>query len=475
MLDLIIRGGEVVTPQDVGNYDIAVKGEEIAAVAAPNTLSDGDAKRTVDASGKIVMPGGIDPHVHMHHPWIKPDGETMITAGPDQVGKAALYGGTTTLIDFAYWREEQTALEAIEAREKDFKGRSYCDYAYHIMLHSEPPHTFTGQLAEAIQAGHPTLKIFTTNILPGRTGRMIDFGDIWEAFKVLAEEGGLGVIHAEDHDIVMHMYDKLIREGRVGFEHLNEAHNALSEDLSFRRILRLAENVPGTALYMMHVSAATGVKAISEARAKGLPIYGETLHQYMLYTAEDYKRPNGQIYHTYPSLKSAEDQKALWDGTLTGDINCVATDELCCTLKEKTLGNRIDDTTGGNSGVEPRLAVMYTEMVNRRGYSLSQYVDLVSTNAAKVMGLYPRKGAIAAGSDADITVLDPSRRGKVTASELHETDYTPWEGHDIFAWPEMTILRGKVVVEGKSFSGDTNDGQLLTRKIPADILSGPAL
>ena len=475
MLDLIIKGGEVVTPQGVGNYDVAIKGEAIAAVAAPGTLDDNTAARTVDAAGKIVMPGGVDPHVHMHHPWIKPDGETMITAGPDQVGKAALFGGTTTLIDFAYWREEHTALEAIEARDKDFKGRSYCDYAYHIMLRSEPPPTFTGQLAEAIQAGHPTLKIFTTNILPGRTGRMIDFGDIWEAFQVLADEGGLGVIHAEDHDIVMHMYDKLIREGRVGFEHLNEAHNALSEDLSFRRILRLAENVPGTALYMMHVSAATGVKAISEARSKGLPIYGETLHQYMLYNAEDYKRPNGQIYHTYPSLKSAEDQKALWDGTLTGDINCVATDELCCTLKEKTLGNRIDDTTGGNSGVEPRLAVMYTEMVNRRGYSLSQYVDLVSTNAAKVMGLYPRKGAIAAGSDADITILDPSRRGKITASELHETDYTPWEGHDIFAWPEMTIMRGKVMVEGKDFHGDTNDGQHLKRKIPADILSGPAL
>src|SRR5215510_13408576 len=143
---------------------------------------------------------------------------------------------------------------------------------------------------------------------------------------------------------------------------------------------------------MMHVSAETGVDAIREARAKGLPVYGESLHQYMLHTAEDYKRPNGQIYHTYPSLKSAEDQKALWDGAARGTIHCVATDELCCTLKDKTIGSRIDDTTGGNSGVEPRLGVMYTEMVVRRGYSLPQYVDLVSSNAAKIMGLYPRKG-----------------------------------------------------------------------------------
>ncbi len=475
MLDLIIQGGDVVTPQGVVKADVGISGEIIGAIAAPDTLDTKIAKRIIDATGKIVMPGGIDPHVHLHHVWIKPDGTPLTTAGPEQVGKAALFGGTTTFIDFAYWRENQTALQGIEARDKDFVGKSPCDWAYHIMLHSEPPHTFSGQLAEAIQAGYPTLKIFTTNILPSRSGRMIDFGDIWEAFQVLANNGGLGVIHAEDNDIVMHMYAKLIREGRVGFEHLAEAHNQLSEDLSFRRVLRLAESVPGTALYMMHVSAGTGVQAIREARAKGLPIYGETLHQYMLFSADDYKRPNGQIYHTYPSLKSKEDQKALWAGTLDGSINCVATDELCCTLNDKTLGNRIDNTTGGNSGVEPRLGVMYTEMVARRGYSLNRFVELVSSNAAKVMGLYPRKGAIATGSDADITIMDPSRRGKVHAADLHETDYTPWEGHDIFAWPIVTILRGKVMVENGQYFASPTDGRYLKRKIGADILSGAAL
>jgi len=340
------------------------------------------------------------------------------------------------------------------------------------MLHSEPPPEFSSQLAEAIQAGYPTLKIFTTNILPKRSGRMIDFGDIWEAFQVLAREGGLGVIHAEDNDIVMHMYAKLIREGRTGFENLAEVHNQLSEDLSFRRILRLAENVPGTVLYMMHVSAGTGVAAIAEARRKGLPVFGETLHQYLLYSQDDYRRPNGQIFHTYPSLKSERDQKALWDGTADGTIHCVATDELCCTLKDKTVGSRIDDTTGGNSGVEPRLAVMYTEMVTRRGYALPHYVDLVSSNAARIMGLYPKKGALAPGSDADIAILDPTRRGKIRAVDLHETDYTPWEGHDIFAWPVTTILRGKIMVEGGRYFGGPGDGRYLKRKISAATLAG---
>src|SRR5882724_11277461 len=415
MLDLIIRDGEVVTPQGVAKADVAIKGERIAAVAAPGTLADAEAARVIDAGAKIVMPGGIDPHVHMQHPFMTPDGKTLYTQGPDRVGMAALWGGTTTLIDFAYATADRSVQKGIEARDEQFAPKSCCDWAYHLMLSSEPPHTQFAELAEAIQAGYPTIKIFTTNIWPQRTGRMVDFGDLWEVFKVLAKEGGLGVIHAEDNDIVMHMYAKLIREGRVGYEHLAEVHNQLSEDLSFRRILRLAESVPGTALYMMHVSAATGVAAIAEARRKGLPIYGETLHQYLLYSADDYKRPNGQIYHTYPSLKSAEDQRALWDGTANDVIHCVATDELCCSLKDKTVGNRIDDTTGGNSGVEPRLGVMYTAMVARRGYSLSRYVDLVSTNAAKIMGLYPKKGAIAVGSDADIAILDPTRRGKVRA------------------------------------------------------------
>src|SRR5215510_2594075 len=351
MFDLMVRGGDVVTPEGVVRGDVAVAGETIAAIATPGALSADAAKHLIDATGHIVMPGGIDPHVHLHHVWIKPDGTPLVTAGPEQVGRAALFGGTTTFIDFAYWRDGVSARQAIEARDKDFVGKSPCDWAYHLMLHSEPPPEFAGQLAEAIQAGYPTLKIFTTNILPSRSGRMVDFGDISEAFQVLAKAGGLGVIHAEDNDIVMHMYAKLIREGRVGYEHLAEVHNQLSEDLSFRRILRLAESVPGTALYMMNVSAATGVAAITEARKKELPVYGETLHQYLGYTTEDYKRPNGQIFHTYPSLKSQDDQKALWQGTTEDTIHSVATDELCCSLKDKIAGNRIDDTTGGNSGV----------------------------------------------------------------------------------------------------------------------------
>ena len=194
-----------------------------------------------------------------------------------------------------------------------------------------------------------------------------------------------------------------------------------------------------------------------------------------MFTHEHYKLPNGQIYHTYPSLKAQSDQEALWNGQLSGAISTVATDEICCTLSTKTQGHRIDDTTGGNAGCEPRVSVIYTETVVKRGYPLTKFVDLVSTNAAKLMGLYPRKGALAAGSDADIVVLDPAARRTVTAAHLHETDYTPWEGYEAEAWPTLTVLRGKVMMQDGEFFGDTTDGEHLKRKVAEEIRTRPAL
>ncbi|MGH7115783.1 MAG: amidohydrolase family protein, partial [Stellaceae bacterium] len=318
-------------------------------------------------------------------------------------------------------------------------------------------------------------KMFTTDITPSRKGRMVPFGSIMEVLTALAQAGGLAAIHAEDNDLVMHMYEKLMREDRTDFENMAEVHTTLSEDLAFNRVIRLAANVEGAALYMMHTSAATGVRAIAAARAGGVPIYGETLHQYLMYTAEDYKRPNGQIYHTYPSLKYTEDHEALWVATDHGAIQTVATDEICCPLRIKLQGRRIDDTTGGNAGVEPRLSLIYTETVEKRGRGLADFVGLVSANAARIMGLYPRKGALAIGSDADIVVLDARQRHIVRAAEMHEADYSPWEGRDLAAWPSLTMLRGKVVVENGAFAGAVADGQFLPRKVPEEIRSRPAV
>ena len=268
MIDLVLRGGTVVTPDRVGVLDVAIADGSIAAVAVPGLLSVPDGARTIDVTGKIVIPGGIDPHVHCKWHLPNPFGGADLTDPPDVVTRAAVHGGTTTLIDFTRAQQAPTVQEAIEARDADWKGHAACDYATHLMVEGALPPTLGPQLAEAIAAGYPTVKIFTTDITPSRKGRMVDFGDIWEVFQVLAKAGGLGVIHSEDNDIVMHMYGKLIAEGRAAFTNMAEVHNTLSEDISFRRVIRLAEKVAGTALYMMHTSAASGVSAIREARAR---------------------------------------------------------------------------------------------------------------------------------------------------------------------------------------------------------------
>ena len=476
MLDIVVSGGLAVLPSGPEVADIGIEGEHIVAIGAPGSLAALGAGRVVDAAGQIVIPGGIDPHVHCNWPMPVPGvAEPHLTEPASRVSEAALHGGTTTTIDFAAVEAGMTVQQAIERRQRQWTGQCYGDYAFHTMLLGKIAPEILAQVAEAVQAGHPSVKMFTTDITPSRKGRMVDFGDIWEVLKVLAKEGGIAAIHAEDNDIVMHMYEKLFREDRTGFENMAEVHNTLSEDLSFNRVIRLAANIEGAALYMMHTSATTGVRAIAAARAKGVPIYGETLHQYLLYSAEDYKRPNGQIYHTYPSLKYQEDHDALWAATDHGAIQTVATDEICCPLRLKLQGRRIDATTGGNAGVEPRVSLIYTETVEKRGYGLNDFVGLVSTNAAKIMGLYPRKGALAVGSDADIVLLDARKRHIVRAAEMHEADYSPWEGRELAAWPSLTMLRGKIVVEGGALKGALTDGKFLSRKVPDDIRARPAV
>jgi dihydropyrimidinase len=471
MIDTLIRGDRVATIYGVGAWDIVIQGEKVAAVVAPGTFDALEATRVVDARGKVVVPGGIDPHIHCKFP--QPLG--TMSAPPEHVSRAALFGGTTTLLDFAVWERGETLQQSLEKRDADcWRGQCSCDYGFHVLLTGKVPHEIIEQLPETIRAGFPSVKIFTTEVRPERSNWKVDYGDIWEILQVLARHEGIACVHAEDNDLVMHMYERMFREGRIGFEHMAEVHSSLSEDLSFRRIIRLAENVPRAALYMMHTSAGTGIDAIGESRARGFPIYGETLHHYALFTAEDYKRPNGQIYHTYPSLKTKADHKAMWSGMQAGTISSIATDGICTPLSLKTFGNRIDNTVGGNAGVEPRVGVMYTETVVKRGWPLELFVDLVSTNAARIFGLYPRKGVIAPGSDADIVVLDPALGGPLSVQNLHETDYSPWEGYCVAAWPVLTLLRGEPMVEGAAFRGRPGQGRFIERRLAEDVLNGPS-
>ena len=473
MIDLVIRGGQVVTPWGVGEWDVAVQGEKIVAVAEPGTLP-AEAGRILDASGKIVVPGGIEPHAHIAAPIAGMPG--VETAPPDQVSRASIFGGTTTILDFAIQRPGMTIQQAIDERTSRWGSNSYSDYAHHIMLLGEiPADVINSQVREAVTAGFPSFKIFTTDIRPANLideRRLVGMGHLSALMEQVRDSGGMLMVHSEDDDMVQYMYKKLTEEERTEWWNMHLVHSNMSEDVSFRRVLRVAEWT-GSPVYFVHVSAKEGVEAIREARGRGLPIYGETLHNYVSFTAENYKEPDGMKYHTYPSLKSEQDQRALWDGLLKGGLNSMATDEYCTSWAVKIQGRSLLDVTGGHNGVETRVGITYSEGVSRRGMSLQRFVDVTSANAARIMGLYPRKGAIAPGSDADVVLIDPGIHKRLSKSDFHISDYSIWENFDIQGWPVTTVLRGKVMVEDGKLLGKLGDGQFIPRKVDAAVVDRP--
>jgi dihydropyrimidinase len=486
LLDLVIRGGRVVTPWGVGQWDVAVQGERIVAIAEPQSLTR-DVGRVIDATGKIVIPGGVEPHAHASfrfvYPWARAAGHQG--ASPDRISRACAFGGTTTVVDFANWKPGGTLVDAIEDRNRLFKGQSCIDYSFHTVLFGmgtegatpqsavEVPLHVIEEIKDVVRGGFSSVKVWTTNTTATRNRQMTDFGQVWAIMQCVAEAGGVLAVHAEDEDLVMFMSRKLQQAGRTGTEFLHEVHSNLSEDISFRRVIRLAEWT-GAAVYFMHVSAREGVQAIAEARSKGLPVYGETLHHYASFTSDVYRQPDGPLYHTYPSLKTKEDGETLWQALVDRRLSTVATDVIYCSRELKLGGRTIEDTVGGSTGVEERVTITYTEGVAKRGMSLPRFVDVISSNAAKLLGMYPRKGALAPGSDADVVLLDPTIRKRLSVSDLHGADHSVWEGWEVHAWPVMTILRGKVIVENGKFLGERADGRLIgDRHTAPEITRGP--
>lgn len=474
MLDLLIRGGEVVTPQGVGRWDVAVQGERIVAVAEP--AAGLEAARVIDATGKIVVPGGIEPHAHLAHVISMHPDDDLLTLGPEEDTRGMVFGGTTTHVDFCFVRPGTSVQQAIEARAARWKGNSYTDYSFHVALQGELPIPVFEQIPDAIQQGFPSFKVFTVDVLPPHPKRhpyRLDFGRIKLAMEQVAQHDGIMVVHAEDQDLVQFAYEKFRHEGRNQGWLLPEVHSKLSEHLAFRRTIELAA-ATGAGVYFVHTSASEGVDAVAEARARGLPIYAETLHHFLSFTEGDYRAPRGFCYHTYPSLKGSEDQAALWRGLMTGPISTTATDEFPTSLEVKLRGQELENVTGGNLGAEARMGIIFSEGVMKRGMTLPRFAAVTSTNAAQILGFYPRKGAIAPGSDADIVLIDPSIAKNLDRSDFHVSDYSPWEGWPVRGWPVTTILRGRVVVEDGRLLGSTSDGQLVPRKIAPEVLRLPS-
>ncbi len=479
MLDLVITGGQVVTPQAVGEMDVGIQGEKIAAVGWAGTLA-ADAGRVIDATGKIVIPGGIEPHAHIGIPvpseWSgQPD---IMTQPPQDASRAAAFGGVTTIVDFAgdlSFEDKGDAppkaiMSVVEERRDVFRTHAYTDYTFHYILAGEVAPETISQIGEAVQEGVASFKIFTT-FHPIR----VPYGHLSAIFTEVAKHGGIMAVHAEEDEVVRYMTEKLKREGQDQGYNLHLVHNNLSEDLAFRNIIRLAQHT-GTGIYFVHTTAKEGVAAIAEAQSTGQPVYGEALHNYLQFTCEDYKKPGGTAIHTYPAIKFADDRDALIAGLIDGRVATTATDEYTTHKGPKLWGDTIESVCGGHNGIETRIPVAFTKFVAERNMPLQRFVDITSANAAKLLGLYPQKGAIQPGSDADLVLLDPKMHKTIGLEDLHaDSDYSIWEGFACQGWPVMTMLRGKVIVEAGKLVGSSTDGRWLKRRVSGDVISRPVV
>lgn len=481
MIDLVVRGGLVVAPERTAVLDVGIAGETIAYVAEPGAVDPGGG-RIMDAAGKIVVPGGVEAHAHIFEPMYRgwSQGRDVWLQTPEGATRAAIFGGTTTVLSFAFMavhvvEQEFDANLAVQHRRDLFTGRSHADFAFHPVLTGTPSEQTIATVGEAIEDGTATMKLFTTDLTTGQAGVRIDNGSALAVMRECAEHGAIVMVHAEDDELIKYMEAKLAREGRDRLENAALVHTTVGEEMAVRSVARMAEEA-GAGVYIVHVTGREPMDAVAELRERGLPVYGETLHNLLCFSTDDYRRPDGAKYHIGMSLKPPGHQESLWAGLADGRLSVLATDEYTTSLAVKMAGTSIQTTPGGHAGIETRGIIGFSEGYATGRMTLERFVAVFSTNPAKLMGLFPRKGVIAPGSDADLAIWDPEVERTITLGHLHhESDYSPWEGWHVRGWPVTTILRGKVVVRDGELLGEPGDGRWLPRKVDPDILARAAL
>lgn len=463
MYDLLVHGGTVVTPSTTERLDVAVQGEHISAIGRPEDLG-ADAKTVLDATGCLVIPGGVDPHVHY-----------SLAFGPvrsesQDFSAAAAYGGTTTVIDFALQQAPKTLHEAIQDKKAEAAGRMAVDYGLHAILTGpDVPFEVLEEIDPVVQEGIPTVKTFMTY------GWMVDDGYRWGIMQAVAAAGGMSVVHAEDDAIATWLTKKYLRDGKTHGAYIVETRNALVEEAAIRRAMLLAERA-GSALYILHMAAGSGVLALAEARARGLPFYGETITPYLSFTANalwDDER-QGLLWNNYPAPKYQQDQDLLWQALADGRLQTVGSDHFATSVADHydKMGTTVDQMQAGHANVELRLPVTFHLGVQQGRMSVNRFVEVIATEPARIMGLYPQKGTIAVGSDADIVVLDPNQTWTIHHQDLHmSADYSCWDGWELHGKVVTTILRGSVLVHDNRFVGSRSGGRFLARALPSQITS----
>jgi dihydropyrimidinase len=443
--DLVIRGGTVVTPEGERHADVGIEGERISGIG---TL--GSASREIDARGKLVLPGCVDLHTHLAStPTFKPLDDF------ERGTRAAIAGGVTTVVSMVY-QEDGALRRGIERGMRDAE-RSLADFAFHVVV-TDPSEAARVEIPGLVRDGHAGLKVFMVS--PGFVERREDYRLL---LRAASGAGALVAIHAEDHAIVAARTADLHRQGRTGVESFPESRPVEAEVRAVVEAVDLA-SATKAAVYLVHLSSRAALDAVREGKRRAR-VFGETRPLYLYLTRAQFDRPDAALWVGQPPLREADDVDAVWVALADGTLDTVGTDHIPHTRAAKLApGLTFDRIPPGVSNLETLLPMLYSEGVRSGRLTLARLVEVLATAPASIAGMYPRKGAIAVGSDADLVVFDPKMRRTIRATELHSAcDYDPYEGWEVNGWPEAVLSRGELVFAGGDVIGSPGRGHFVPR------------
>jgi dihydropyrimidinase len=451
----LIRNGLVVTATEERSADVLVDGERVAALLAPG--GEHTADRVIDATGKYVIPGGVDPHTHMEMPF----GGTYASDTFETGTAAAAWGGTTTIVDFAIQTVGRSLREGLDAWHAKADGNCAIDYGFHMIL-SDVGEQSMKEMDVLVGEGVTSFKMFMA--YPGVF--YSDDGKILRAMQQATSNGALAMMHAENGIAIDVLVQQALSAGRTDPRYHGDVRRTLLEAEATHRAIQLAR-VAGAPLYIVHVSCEEAIAEITQARDSGLPVFAETCPQYLFLTVDELARPDfeGAKFVCSSPLRPEEHQEALWRGLRTDDLSVVSTDHCpFCFKGQKELGRGdFSKIPNGMPGVENRVDLLHQAVVDGR-INRRRWVELASTAPARMFGLHPRKGSILPGADADIVVYDPTARQTISAETHHmNVDYSAYEGRQVVGRAETVLSRGEVVVDHGQYHGRPGRGNFLAR------------
>lgn len=460
--DTIIRNGTVVTATDTYASDVGILNGQISAIA--KDLPVEGAGKIIDARGKYVIPGGIDVHTHLDMPF----GGTTSADDFESGTIAAAFGGTTTLIDFAIQYKGQTLHQAFDTWMNKAADKAAIDYAFHCII-TELADAQLAEMKTLVREGVPTFKLFMA--YPGVF--MLDDASIFRAMTAAADSGGMICMHAENGGAIDVIVKRALAEGKRAPKYHALTRPTTAEAEATARAIALAE-MAGTPVYIVHLSCNDALEKVREARDRGLRAYAETCPQYLYLSLENMDTPGFEAakYVFTPPLREKWHQEKLWQGLAKDDLQVVSTDHCpFCYKEQKELGKGdFTKIPNGGPGIEHRLSLVFSGGVHGNRFSPNQFVQLVSTAPAKLFGLYPRKGTVAVGSDADLVVFDPNEEQTISAKTHHmRVDYSMFEGIRVKGVPKIVLSRGKTIIENGIFTGKPGSGNFLKRENPARV------